>query len=79
MPRDYAQSTGSPRHTAPRKSKGKGAGLPSWVWLFAGLSVGLAVAAFVYMSRPVAPMPASAGAETSEAMPAKPAVKAGKP
>jgi cell division protein FtsN len=33
------------------------AGLPGWVWACAGLSIGLVVAAWVYISRPPAPMP----------------------
>ncbi len=56
MPRDYAQRGGGNRQQARGRSSGKskgGNGLPNWVWLFAGLSVGLAVAAFVYISRPM--------------------------
>ncbi|MDP9141104.1 MAG: SPOR domain-containing protein [Pseudomonadota bacterium] len=56
MPRDYAQRGGNNRQQARGRSSGKrkgGGGLPNWVWLFAGLSVGLAVAAFVYISRPM--------------------------
>jgi cell division protein FtsN len=53
MARDYAQrSNGNRRQT--RSSSGKrGGGVPGWVWLIAGLSVGLAIAAFVYIKRPV--------------------------
>ena len=76
MPRDYAHTAGNTRQTRPpRKNQGKGAGLPSWVWMFAGLSVGLSVAAFVYLSRPVAPLPAVATEAATEA----PAAKPGKP
>lgn len=57
MPRDYAhRSNGSRRHTrsSPRGGGGgRSGGVPGWVWLIAGLSVGLAVAAFVYIKRPV--------------------------
>ena len=76
MPRDYAHTEGNTRQATPRKNKGKGksAGLPSWVWMFAGLSIGLAVAAFVYVSRPVAQPPAATAADE-----AAPAAKSGKP
>lgn len=55
MPRDYAQRNPNPRrHT--RRAKGRsGGGVPGWVWLIAGLSFGLAVAALVYIRRPLAP------------------------
>lgn len=56
MSRDYAQRGGGNRQQARGRSGGKGksgGGLPGWVWMFAGLSVGLAVAAFVYISRPM--------------------------
>ncbi|MEW6167397.1 MAG: SPOR domain-containing protein [Pseudomonadota bacterium] len=52
MARDYGQRGGGNRRQA--RGKGGGAGLPGWVWLTAGLSAGLAVAAFVYISRPPA-------------------------
>jgi cell division protein FtsN len=52
MARDYGQRGGGNRRQA--RGKGSGAGLPGWVWLAAGLSAGLAVAAFVYISRPPA-------------------------
>jgi hypothetical protein len=70
--RDYAQRGGNGRQQARGRSGGRsksGGGLPGWVWLFAGLSVGLAVAAFVYISRPLAPnsgMPAVEGAAAAE-------------
>ncbi|HEY1077601.1 MAG TPA: SPOR domain-containing protein [Fontimonas sp.] len=70
MSRDYAQRGNGNRQQARGRSGGKrksGGGLPGWVWLFAGLSVGLAVAAFVYISRPMdrgaVPAQASADAE----------------
>ena len=64
MPRDYAQRTPSPRrHTRRAKSRDGAASVPGWVWLIAGLSFGLAVAAFVYIRRPMAPpAPIDAGA-----------------
>ncbi|MFT4045719.1 MAG: SPOR domain-containing protein [Solimonas sp.] len=52
MSRDYAQrSTGSRRPT--RSNSRRSGGVPGWIWLIAGLSFGLAVAAFVYIKRPV--------------------------
>jgi len=48
MARDYA-----PRNRAPRRSsKKKGGGAGGWTMLILGLSIGLAVAAFVYTGRP---------------------------
>lgn len=54
MGRDYAPRGGGARQT---RSKTKGSAMPGWVWLVAGLSVGLAVAAFVYIGRPASAMP----------------------
>lgn len=49
MPRDYV---------APNRKPAPGpASLPGWVWLSAGLSMGLAIAALVYIGRPAEPMP----------------------
>jgi cell division protein FtsN len=56
--RDYAQrGSGSRRQARGRGGASKRGGLPGWAWLFAGLSVGLAIAAFVYISRPAPPPP----------------------
>jgi cell division protein FtsN len=57
MSRDYAQRNPNPRrHT--RRAKGRSSStVPGWVWLIAGLSFGLAVAAFVYIRRPLVPPP----------------------
>ncbi|WP_028081241.1 SPOR domain-containing protein [Solimonas soli] len=53
MARDYAQrSSGNRRQTRSTGKRG-GGGVPGWIWLIAGLSFGLAVAAFVYIKRPV--------------------------
>ncbi|MGH8446035.1 MAG: SPOR domain-containing protein [Solimonas sp.] len=53
MARDYAQrSNGNRRQTRSTRSGGGGS-VPGWVWMIAGLSFGLAVAAFVYIKRPV--------------------------
>lgn len=49
MARDYAARN--------RRPAAKPAGLPGWVWLVAGLSMGLVVAVIVYIARPAQPMP----------------------
>lgn len=54
MARDYAQRGARRSQTQQRKA------LPGWVLLVLGLSMGLAVAAFVYISRPAEPMPGAA-------------------
>lgn len=46
--RDYAARNKKPSRGKPSG----GGGLPGWVWAFVGLSVGLVVAVFVYISRP---------------------------
>ncbi|MGH8517621.1 MAG: hypothetical protein ACREUE_09190, partial [Panacagrimonas sp.] len=49
MGRDYAVRN--------RRPTSRAAGLPGWVWLVAGLSMGLVVACIVYIGRPAQPMP----------------------
>lgn len=49
MGRDYAARN--------RRPAARAAGLPGWVWLVAGLSMGLVVACIVYIGRPAQPMP----------------------
>lgn len=49
MARDYAHSNKGRRP----QTQQKGA-MPGWVWMVFGLSIGLAVAAFIYISRPTA-------------------------
>lgn len=49
MPRDYVARN--------RKPAPSPASLPGWVWLAAGLSMGLAIAALVYIGRPAESMP----------------------
>ncbi len=70
MSRDYAHRGAGARRPArrrPAKAKPRTA-VPGWIWLVAGLSVGLAVAAFVYISRPTAPAdePAASAGSTSK-------------
>ncbi|MGQ0620597.1 MAG: SPOR domain-containing protein [Panacagrimonas sp.] len=50
MPQDYVASNRKPASTGPGS-------LPGWIWLSAGLSMGLVIAAFVYIGRPPEPMP----------------------
>lgn len=49
--RDYAARNKKPSRGKP-SGGGGGGGLPGWVWAFVGLSVGLVIAVFVYISRP---------------------------
>ncbi|MGH8539526.1 MAG: SPOR domain-containing protein [Stenotrophobium sp.] len=56
MAKDYAQRGGNRRQARPRNGGARGA-MPGWVWLALGLSLGLAVAAFVYIGRPAQPLP----------------------
>lgn len=66
MSRDYAQRGQPPRRHTRRAKPASGAQVPGWIWLIAGLSFGLAVAAFVYIRRPMAPPPAITDAEPAE-------------
>jgi cell division protein FtsN len=68
MARDYAARN--------RKPPAKPAPMPGWVWLVAGLSMGLVIAAIVYIGRPTHPMPmAPAAGEAARAVPARPKVE----
>lgn len=56
---------------APARGGGGKAGLPAWAWTVVGLSVGLVIAAFVYISRPAVPMdmaPSTAGKAAPKAI-----------
>jgi cell division protein FtsN len=55
MAKDYGQRGNGGRQARPaaKRANTKGNGLPGWVWMVAGLSIGLAIAAFVYISRPL--------------------------
>ncbi len=68
MARDYAQRS-SNRSQARSKASKSGGGMPGWIWLAAGLSVGLAIAALVYIQRPVGALPGASGGAV-EAVPA---------
>ncbi|WP_420467132.1 SPOR domain-containing protein [Panacagrimonas sp.] len=59
MARDYVARN---RRPPPRP-----AGLPGWVWLVAGLSMGLVIATIVYIGRPPQPLPMSQQARTPTA------------
>ncbi|WP_029889591.1 SPOR domain-containing protein [Polycyclovorans algicola] len=43
--------------------------MPGWVWGLVGLTIGLGIAAYVYITRPVDPMPVVATPRTSEPAP----------
>lgn len=63
MARDYVNRRATPARQARKKG-----GLPGWVWAIAGLSLGLCIAAFVYLSRTT---PGPAPVETPAAPVAK--------
>jgi len=72
MARDYAQRSNNTRRQT-RGKKTSSNGLPGWVWMIVGLSFGLAVAAFVYIRRPVAtPLVQSPAASLPQATSAAP-------
>lgn len=54
MSRDYAQRSNGKRPQTRKSKSGRrsSSGVPGWIWLIAGLSFGLAVAAFVYIRQP---------------------------
>jgi cell division protein FtsN len=51
MPRDRDYANRKP--TSMRQTRTSRGGMPGWLWLFFGLTIGLTVAAVVYISRPV--------------------------
>ena len=55
MAKDYGQqrASGGRQARPASKSSGNSSGMPGWIWMVAGLSVGLAVAAFIYIGRPM--------------------------
>lgn len=54
MARDYGQRGSGGRQARPRRSSdSSGSKMPGWIWMVAGLAVGLAIAAVVYISRPL--------------------------
>jgi cell division protein FtsN len=62
MSRDYANRKPSMRQTRNTRS---GGGMPGWLWALAGLSLGLVVAAVVYIRRPIEKSPAQVAAVTA--------------
>jgi cell division protein FtsN len=75
---DYAQRGGNRSQASRPKAKGKGGGsMPGWLWMVLGLSVGLAVAALVYIARPAQPLPGQIGkTEPAPAVVQKPEAEA---
>lgn len=67
MARDYAARN--------RRPTSKAASLPGWVWLVAGLSMGLVVACIVYIGRPAEPIPMTPAGAAAKAVTVKPAPK----
>ena len=59
MPRDYAKSRPNSKGPATSRTARRStpSGFPGWVWLLFGLSIGLVVAAVVYVVRPTHPAP----------------------
>lgn len=56
MAKDYGQRGSGGRQARPRRSSDAShSGVPGWVWMVAGLCVGLAIAAIVYIKRPLKP------------------------
>ena len=55
MAKDYGQRGSGSRQASPNKKSGSSGGgrVPGWIWMVAGLSMGLAVAVFVYIGRPL--------------------------
>lgn len=72
MARDYAKShpsKGARRPSASRRGGSSGS-MPGWVWLVLGLSIGLVIAAIVYVSKPrpvLPPTPPAAAAAAGKA------------
>ncbi|MDR3419549.1 MAG: SPOR domain-containing protein [Nevskia sp.] len=79
MARDYAKNRNPGRGNASRGAASRrggsnsGGGVPGWVWLLVGLSLGLAAAAVVWIDRPAKPSPLIAST------PAAAAAATGKP
>lgn len=72
MRRDYANR----RSGAGRQARRRDA-LPGWLWALAGLSLGLALAALIYIARPIGkvlppPSPAPSAGETKRSIPLPP-------
>jgi cell division protein FtsN len=81
LARDYAKSRPSKGARRPSAShRGKSQPLPGWVWLVLGLSIGLVVAAIVYVSKPkpiLPTVPAGAAATSGKPATAAPASPSG--
>lgn len=69
MARDYA-TRGKPASRKHARGTKSGGGVPGWAALLAGLALGLAVAAWVYIRTPTPSRPADAGSVPAAADPA---------
>jgi len=56
MSRDYAPRGGGSRRPTRKTTRNRNSGVPGWIWMIAGLSFGLTVAAFVYIHQPAPAM-----------------------
>jgi cell division protein FtsN len=77
MPRDYAKTRNPAPRAAPRRSPARGSGgMPGFVWLLLGLSIGLLGMAWVWIERPARPSGLAAvaapAAPQGEAKPTQP-------
>lgn len=72
MPRDYAPRNRNQKRPAKRSHARGKQGLPGWLWMVVGLSIGLVVAAIVYIGRPTGE-PAATPVVRTEATAAAPA------
>lgn len=76
MAKDYGQRSSGGRQARPASKGGRSSGMPGWIWMVVGLSAGLAVAAFIYIGRPL--QHAQTGDDGTAVMPDKPAKASGK-
>lgn len=77
MAKDYGQRGSGGRQARPAsRNSGRSGGMPGWIWMVVGLSVGLAVAAFIYIGRPL--QHGQTEDDATAVMPDKPAKANGK-
>lgn len=72
MARDYAQRSTNKKKRPPQRHARDRSAMPGWLWMILGLSIGLLVAAVVYVGRPTdAPLPQTATPRPSATPPQK--------